>query len=297
MGITIRHYHPSDFEAVSNFLIANYRPGNQDGNWLQPAWEYMHSHPNLDESSLDRIGIWEHGGQIVAVATYESGLGEALLQLDPDYGHLKASLLDYAEKYLAAESDDGTRSLLVYVNDFDDELEGLVRARGYRIESGRNWSMARFVMPHPFPRIELPPGFQLKSLADENNLWKIHRVLWRGFDHEGEPPEEGIEDRRKMQSGPNFRKDLTLVVEGPSGDFVSFCGMWFEPVNRYAYLEPMATDPDFRRMGLGKAVAYEGIRRCLALGAKEVFVGSDLEFYKAIGFRKVREIICWKRYF
>ena len=54
--------------------------GNQDGNWLQPAWEYMHTHPSLDEASLDRIGIWESAGDIVGVAHPDfrrMGLGKA----------------------------------------------------------------------------------------------------------------------------------------------------------------------------------------------------------------------------
>ena len=35
----------------------------------------------LDESSLSEIGVWEEAGQIVAVAHYESTLGEAFLDL------------------------------------------------------------------------------------------------------------------------------------------------------------------------------------------------------------------------
>ena len=37
----------------------------------------MHSHPALDESALERIGIWEDEGEIVAGAHYETALGEA----------------------------------------------------------------------------------------------------------------------------------------------------------------------------------------------------------------------------
>lgn len=125
MGITFRQYGSADLKLVSDFLIVNFQPGNQDSNWLQPAWEYMHSHPSLDESSL----------------------------------------------------------------------------------------------------------------------------------------------------------------------------MWYEPVNKIAYVEPVATDPDFRRMGLGKAAVWEGIRRCGVLGATVAYVGSDQEFYKAIGFTKRFDSNCWVRHF
>jgi predicted N-acetyltransferase YhbS len=298
MDITYRQYlSTDDFKLVSDFLIANFQPGNKDGNWLQPAWEYMHSHPGLDESSLDRIRIWENSGEIVGVTHYESRLGEAFFQVHPSYTNLKPAMLDYAEKDLYGETDDGGRYVRAYVNDFDLEFEALVRSRGYIGAKRYARPVSQLTIPQSFPQIHLPEGFRIKSLADENNLRKINRVLWRGFNHAGEPPEEEIEGRKKMQSTPNFRKDLTIVIESPTGDFVSFCGMWYEPTNRIAYVEPLATDPDFRRMGMGKAAVWEGIRRCGALGATVVFVGSDQKFYRSIGFTKSFDSNCWMKYF
>jgi hypothetical protein len=59
---------------VSDFLIKHHKPGNTDGNWVQPAWEYMHSHSLLDKSSLGKIGIWEDGGKIAAVVHFDEEL-------------------------------------------------------------------------------------------------------------------------------------------------------------------------------------------------------------------------------
>lgn len=98
-----------------------------------------------------------------------------------------------------------------------------------------------------------------------------------------------------MQSGPNFRLDLTIVMVAPTGEYVSFCGMWYEPQNHFAYVEPVATDPDYRRMGLGKAAVLEGVRRCVELGATVAYVGSGQEFYRAIGFRKNHVQECWRK--
>ena len=63
MSIRLRRYdNPNDYNHVDEFLIEHYQPGNPDGNWLQPAWEYMHHHPALDTSSLNKIGVWEDYG-------------------------------------------------------------------------------------------------------------------------------------------------------------------------------------------------------------------------------------------
>ena len=108
MSIQIRHYNdPDDYKRVDDFFIQNHQPGNLDGNWVEPAWEYMHGHPYLDRSSLGKIGIWEDDGEIVAVAHYESRLGEVFFQLHPEYRHLRLEMLDYAEGHLYGTSRDG----------------------------------------------------------------------------------------------------------------------------------------------------------------------------------------------
>jgi predicted N-acetyltransferase YhbS len=206
-------------------------------------------------------------------------------------------MLTYAERHLAGTTDEGKRYLKAYVPDFDAPFEQVVRSRGYEKEPESHRPMCQFVIPDPFPPIHLPKGYRLKSLADDNNLNKVDRVLWRGFNHPGEPPADGIEDRKKMQSGPHFRKDLAIVVEAPNGVFAAFAGLWFEHVNRFAYVEPVATDPDYRRLGLGTAAVLEGIRRCGALGATVAYVGNDLLFYLAMGFRTVYTLNCWLKYF
>jgi predicted N-acetyltransferase YhbS len=296
MKIRIRSYKKTeDFQLVGDFLIRHYQPGNRDGNWFQPTWEYMHSHPYLDETALDKIGIWETSKEIVGVAHYESKLGEVFFETHPDYVCLKPEMLDYAERQLFGTDEDGKRYVKVFVNDFDLEFEELVQSQGYQRIADYDRPISQYIIPEPFPNINLPDGFRVKSLQEDNNLHKIHRVLWRGFGHEGEPSDDGIEDRRKMQDVPNFRKDLNVVIEGPDGNFVSYCGMWFDQTNRIAYVEPVATDPDYRCLGLGKVAVLEGIRRCGENGAMEAFVGSDQDFYMAIGFTKVFTSQCWKK--
>jgi GNAT superfamily N-acetyltransferase len=301
MTISMRNYEKTgDFQRISEFLIRHYQPGNRDGNWLQPTWEYMHSHPMLDESALDRIGIWEYAAErgsaeIVAVVHYESFLGEVFFQLHPEYSSLKPEMLNYAEEQLYGTSETGQRFVHAFVNDFDEQLIGLVQSRGYHRQPDHDRIGLQLVIPDPFPEITLPEGFRLKSLQEENDLHKIHRVLWRGFNHPGKPPEDELDGRRKMQSGPNFRVDLNIVVAAPDGNFVSYSGTWFEGVNRYCYVEPVATDPDYRRRGLGRAAVLEGIRRCGELGATVAYVGSDQNFYLSMGFRLLHNSQCWRR--
>ncbi len=297
MKIAFRHYHGADdYQRVSDFLITHHQPGNQDGNWLEPAWEYMHYHQALDASNLGKIGVWEDSGQIVAVCHYESCLGEAFFQFHPAYHHLREAMLDYAETELTGISRrDGRRYLWAYANDNDPEFLALVQARGYEEDREGTRPLYRFDIPNPLPPISLAEGFRLTSLAEACDWVKVNRVLWRGFDHEGEPPDDAdaLESRRRMFDTPKARRDLKIAVAAPNGDFAAFCGMFYEPSGRFCYVEPVATDPTYRRLGLGKAAVLEGIRRCAALGATIAYVGSDLEFYQSVGFTKVYNSECW----
>ena len=186
------------------------------------------------------------------------------------------------------------RRLRIYINDDDDDFQKVASRMGY-IRTDSCESMSHFSIPAPFPAASLPPGFRLKSLTEDNDLRKVDRVLWRGFDHGDEPPDDGIEDRKFMQSAPNYMTDLNIVVEAPNGNFVSYCGMWYESVNRISYVEPVATDPDYRRMGLAKAAILEGIRRCGECGATVSYVGSTLPTYLSLGFRQIYNCSLWQR--
>jgi len=299
--ITRRSYEgQNDYWAISAFLKRHHQPVNADGNWLEPIWEYMHGHPALDETALRKIRIWEDGGEIIAVVNYESGLGEAFFQFHPAYRHLREEMLDYSEQNLFGISkEDGRRYLHVYVSDFDQEFQALVQGRGYQKKADWNRPLYRFDISQPFPEILLPPGYSLKSLADEPDWSKVHQVMYQGFNHGpvGEITPEDREMRRKMFDTVTASLDLKIVAAAPNGDFAAICGMFYDAGNCYGYVEPVATDPAYRRLGLGKAAVLEGIRRCGKLGATVAYVGSDQAFYQAIGFKKVYDEECWMKSF
>ena len=298
MGIqamaTVRRYDPAaDFAKVGRFLVRTYRTAGEHINWPQPRWEYMHYHPLIRGVDMRAIGIWEAKGEIFAVVHPEHSMGMAYFEIDPEHGALKREMLTYAEERLSTARD-GVRRLLVLIGDQDEDFQDVASESGY-VKGDSQEAVSLFAIPKPFPDISLPSGFRLKTLAEANDLRRVNRVLWRGFGHGDEPPEDELEDRRFMQSAPNYRKDLNVVVEAPDGNFVSYCGMWYEPVHAIAYVEPVATDPDYRRMGLGRAAVLEGIRRCGALGATAACVGSTMPFYLSLGFRQSYGSTFWQR--
>lgn len=301
MSISFRTYTGTDdYWRIDRFLIEHHQHGNTDGNWIEPIWEYMHFHPLLDRSILTKIGIWEDGGKIAGVVHPESRLGEAFFQFHHAYHHLREEMLDYAETNLAGiDKKNGKKFLIAYINDNDSEFKAQVKSRGYVIDPAEKRPMAKYAIPAQFPSIRLPDGYTLTSLAEECDWAKVNRVLWRGFNHPGDPPasKEDLEERKRMFDTPKASRGLKIAVKAHDGSFVSFCGMFYESEKRIAYVEPVATDSDFRRLGLGKAAVLEGIRRCAELGADIAYVWNDLPIYLSIGFEVIYASEAWVKYF
>jgi predicted N-acetyltransferase YhbS len=298
MSIHIKPYNrKKDFKRVGDFLIETFQLGNTFTNWLQPRWEYMHFHTAIRGKPLEKIGLFEEDGIILGVVHFEFVLREVYFQVRPGNDHIKEMMFDYAEDNFQGISQRTGRSMrALYIHENDKILQELARSNSYEIRPEFAESNSSYILNKPISEALLPEGFRLQSLADDPDPRKINHVLWRGFNHEGPPPEEEIEGREFMMQAPNFRKDLTIVAVAPDGNFASYGGMWVIPENKVAYVEPVATDPDYRRMGLGKAVVLESIRRAQADGAEIAWVGSDQEFYKAFGFEMMFKFDVWVKF-
>jgi len=298
MAVIARAYrYPEDYDAVGRFLVRTYDTAAVHRNWLQPRWEYMHYHPALQESDLDLAicGVWESGNEVVGVAHFEHRRGVNYLQIDPEHTGLVEDMLAYAEAHLWGRFKDGT-NVYVYLDDRDEEVQSIAAGRGYEPKRELAERTSTFILPDRFPKIHAPEPFRIRGLDEGFDLAKVDRVMHRGFNHRGEPPEGELEDRRKKLSAPNFRKDLTIVAVALDGEYVSFCGAWMDRANRICYVEPVATDPDFRRMGLGTAVVLEAIRRCGLEDATIAYVGSDQVFYLSMGFEVTGSQTPWKKH-
>jgi GNAT superfamily N-acetyltransferase len=297
MAITSTRYtsengFTKDYQRVWDFLVRINREEVIDEGFLWGRWEWMFCLQRyLDGENLSNIGLWEVEGVIVALATYEQSLGYAWFLVDKNYNHLKQEMLEYA---LLNMKKDG--SIKVLIDDTDRDFQSMAAARGFRPTQEKE-NNAFIPLDSSDLSYDLPEGYRVVSMEEEYDLKKYNRVLWRGFNHPGEPEEtpEALEGRRDEQSGPHSNRKLKIAVAAPNGNFVSYCGMWYVEGTDYALVEPVATDPDYRMLGLGKAAVLEGVKRCGQLGAKVAYVGSSQQFYYNIGFRPCSTKTWWER--
>ncbi len=278
----------SDYQSVREFL----RKLNCE-NLVYPGftwgrWEWMTTHSVLDRASLSKIGIWEENNTIVGLATYESVLGDAYLFTAKGYRFLQSELLAYAKGALANE-----KGLRVLIDNNDRELQRAAYRLGFVATTDQE-NTAMLDITHDLA-YSLPGGYRIISMAENWDFHKYNEVIWRGFNHEGPPPctNEDIRIRKEMLSSPTIIPEIVLAVVAPDGKYISHCGMWYSPGDEYALVEPVATDPDYRMMGLGKAAVLEATKRCGRMGAKIALVGSSQQFYYNIGFYPIHTDSWW----
>lgn len=291
MAVFFHPYDPKprfggDYAALRWFLVRL-----DDSNYHFGRWDWMITHSYLDASALPRIGLWSDGGKVVAAATYDCEPGKAFLPALQGYAYLREEMLAYAQDALHKDG-----RFAVLIPDGDAEFQKLAACKGYIATQDREHE-AVFDLESGNFRYTLPEGFRITSMRETYDLFKYGQVLWKGFDHEKNG--EGAFVMNDHFAGeferPNVNLNLKVAVVAPNGDFVSYCGMWQDPASQSALVEPVATDPAYRKMGLGSAAVLEGLRRCAELGAKRAFVGSSQQFYYSIGFRPYQSNTWWMR--
>jgi ribosomal protein S18 acetylase RimI-like enzyme len=295
MAIKFRNYTKQagiteDYHKVRDFFI---RLGYAEFTYTR--WDWMTTHGYLDKSVLGKIGIWEDEEQIVGVATVDCQFGMGFCLTLPEYAFLKKEMLLYSNENFSKDGDFG-----IVILDTDLKFQDIAAGLGfYATEEKENDAI--FYLDKTPTEYNLPEGFHITTMKETFDLYQYLRVLWKGFNHElnGEGEFQFSKEKELMSTEemirPNVDLNLKVAAVAPDGNFAAYCGMWYDPEAGYAVIEPVATDPQYRKMGLGKAVVLEGIKRVQQLGAKTAIVGSSQQFYYSIGLRPYKTSTVWRK--
>jgi ribosomal protein S18 acetylase RimI-like enzyme len=159
-------------------------------------------------------------------------------------------------------------------------VQGFARQEGYKFFFAQPLNGS---IPAPM----LPAGFTARPLAGFGEVEAATQLLCEAFVIDTVT----IPWRRRILEQPSYRPELDIVIESPDGRLAAFCLLWLHPHGHTGQIEPMATHPDFQRLGLGSAAIYAGLAQVAALGASRAVVGTSGSnfrsqgMYQATGFR------------
>ena len=292
MCVKIRSYtkeagYSDDFKRICEFLIRINHDKVITPNYLWARWVWQFG-PYMSMEHLSNIGVAEDNGMIVGLVTYENDLGEAYFCLDEKYNYLKPQLIDYAMQNLSLHGE-----IKITLPDGDWEYQQAAIQRCF-IPTTQKSSVA--VIDINWHGYTLPNGYRIMSFDDECfDAERYYNAIWRGFNNQRQRNEIEMESMRTREGfdAPYLNMNLRILVVAANGDYAAHCGMWCIPNSGYAYVEPVFTLPEYRKMGLGKAAVLEGVNRCGKLGAKRAYVLSSQQFYYSIGFYPIQNETWW----
>lgn len=169
----------------------------------------------------------------------------------------------------------------------------VLEARGYRVQ-GPCIAVTEQSLQREIPEPVLPEGFRiadLRSVSVEDRVTGQRAAFVNS--------RTTVAMYEALQQTPVYDPEHDVVALAPDGSVAAFAIAWVDWVNRHGLFEPVGTHPDYRGMGLGKAVLNAGLRRMVGEGCLTAQVGHhhDAEaarrLYESVGFKRVD---LWTRY-
>ena len=276
------HYELQYYQAVVDFLIEINQSDNKHINWNWARFEWMHEHPETNKELLPYIGLWWEENKVVGACLFDMYFGEAFCGALPKYLHILKDIYEYAYDNLKDEN-----GLGVSINIDNKKEIQLAESLGYKI-SDNSETILKIDLSNDIS-YSLPNGLKIISYDPKDHLSEFQWVLYQGFDHGDDYEEfkkEEITETGRDKYREHFNPYLSVAVINENGEAVSYCSLWYLPQTDYAYIEPVCVIPSYRKLGLGKAMIYECLKRVKEIGAKKAYVISDQEFYYKIGFKE-----------
>jgi len=242
---------------------------------------------------MNKLQLWFDGDVLVGFVWPEPGSADVLV--DPANRELERTMIEWA----VANSQDA-ESLTIFAHDQDMERQRLLADLGFE-RRDEFYTYRKRSLDGEIDTPVLPPGYvfcDMRGATAEivEQRVEVHRAAWA-------PSKMTVEKHRAVMESETYRPDLDLVIVSPEGIFATCTVVWHDPINEIGVFEPVGCAPDFRQLGLTRALMFEGMRRLQALGAVNAFVASwhasipANRLYESCGFQLVDHQHKWVKTF
>ena len=256
----------------------------------------------------ENIRLWmNENGRLIAWVVLQVPFWTIDYCCNPEFNReLHPQILKWADEQARkiANTESGHPSWYVTVPEGQtDRIRDLEQA-GFASQSnvGENsWSQVLMKHSLQIPTGEfLPDGFHIRPLngVDEVEAYvNIHRSVF-------ESRNMTIEWRKRTLERTEYIPELDLVVVAPHGELAAFCICWLaQDANGdiAGQIEPLGVLAEFRKLGLGRAILLEGLKRMHSKGAKSIYVQTEshrnaaFRLYESVGFCVIQDILMYRK--
>lgn len=257
----------------------------------------------------ENIGLWVNAeGQLLAWAVMQTPFWTIDYAYHPDADpNLHRQILTWADHCARQVLDTSSGHPYWFVMVFASQTNRIrdLEQAGFLSQANvgeDSWSKVLMQRPAQIPVADyaLPAGFIIRPLAGENEVEayvQLHRAVF-------ESKNMTVDWRTRTLRRSGYLPDSDLVAVAPDGRLAAFCVCWLNKNSEgkpSGQIEPLGVHQDFRKLGLGRAILSEGLRRLYLCGADRVYVETDryrnaaLELYEGAGFRLIQDVLVYRK--
>ncbi|MHA2175536.1 MAG: GNAT family N-acetyltransferase [Candidatus Hodarchaeales archaeon] len=289
----------SDFDSIMKFLGNLYDRTKSYENWFPDRFE------NSSDSREDGVRIWEKTDgsydppkKVIIGLTARDSPRDFFLNVDPEYRYIEREMIERIEKmYHNIKDEKGKKGKLrINILEGNQTRENLLHEMGFQFENLYGYYRIRS-SKEPIPTHKCPDGFKIRAIEKEDYEQQA-LLIQRVFGH-GEWFNAEVLD---WLANCSFHvPELDLIAVTPDNTIASFCTFRMDPHSKIVSLEPMGTNPDYRKLGLGKAILTEGIRRTMKYNPPFFYIDGAAStpaanrLYDVTGFSEKYAINSWSK--
>ena len=265
--------HDAEYKLIKELLLEIEAYPDMDNNWdpgRMDWWRYnYHAEKGLDFFQANAHYWQTETNQVVGLFISEYGRNDFFIVVHPNFTAQFSAILTWGLEVWAREKSRISTSVFTY----DRQKIARLLAAGF-FEDGHEANVRTYSLrPYDFA-YRLKPEFQLLTFAEYGNYESRVKLVHNAFNN----PSYSEVRLRSLQRSPGYQAELDLVIVNPQGESVAYCMGWVEENDpRAGYIEPMGVHSEYRRLGLGTALAKECFKRLSHLGVERVSIASHAE--------------------
>jgi ribosomal protein S18 acetylase RimI-like enzyme len=280
-------------------LLAEGRESNNGTDYVHRGdlqwWLFYTDVPQ--ETWQSQIRLWFEEDRLIGWALLSLGQDSFDVYVSP---HLRGDSREHEMLAWATAEMSANGSLQnVWVAEDDEiridwlEKNGFTREQEHFIQFKRSLS-------GPLDGPPLPEGFSLRTSRGPEDA-RLRSVASHAAFGSGKPFEEYWPRTLRFMQSPVYIPEHEIFVVSPNGEVAAFCIIWTDERNKVGHFEPVATHPNFQRMGLGKSLLFEGLRRLKSEGMSEADVCTNhdnpaaIRLYEWVGFQIVKRLFTYRK--
>lgn len=241
--------------------IANFIYANPQGFSNLVDLPYRLSSWSLE--SPDNVRVWENEhGEIEAVGMIQ------MPWFSLDYACPSEQLLPQIFEWgvQRGEAIARERDLSLVIRIPPERAAHIPYAERYGFKFDDQWTIVHLCrdLSEPLPVVHPPEGFSFRTLDGQVEAYvELHQAAFGSKNMQ-------VGWRSRTLTMPQYRPELDLLIVDHEDRPVAFCIGWLH--DSAGQIEPLGVHPDYHRLGLGRAVLLEGLRRLQVGGAKKAYI-------------------------